>query len=110
MRPLMNLTLAIAAAILVGYLLAKYLPQTSLYHRLVLGAEVPPGPALDRPPLVLAIGSGTTGLARTTLRPSGKAAFGEQLLDVVSQGEFIEAGAPVRVVLVEGARVVVEPA
>jgi membrane-bound serine protease (ClpP class) len=110
MRPLMNLTLAIAAAILVGYLLAKYLPQTSIYHRLVLGAEVPPGPALDRPPLVLAIGSGTTGLARTTLRPSGKAAFGEQLLDVVSQGEFIEAGAPVRVVLVEGARVVVEPA
>jgi membrane-bound serine protease (ClpP class) len=107
-RPLINLTLAIGAAILVGYLLTRYLPHTSFYHRIVLGAKVPPGPGLEMPPGEIVVGSGATGVAKTTLRPSGKAAFGEKLLDVVSQGEFIEAGAPVRVVLIEGARVVVE--
>ena len=110
MIPLVNLSLALAGAALLIYLLAKYLPKTALYHHIVLGEAVPAGPSIPHPLVVPLIDAGTTGQARTTLRPSGKAAFGEQLLDVVSYGEFIEAGAPVRVVLVEGARVVVEPA
>jgi membrane-bound serine protease (ClpP class) len=109
-RPLMNLALAIGAAILIGYLLAEYLPRTSLYRRLVLAAAVPAGPALEISPAALIVSSGARGQTKTMLRPSGKAVFGEQLVDVVSRGEFIEAGAPVRVISIEGAKVVVEAA
>lgn len=110
LRPMLNFTVALTAAIIAAYLLAKHLPNTPLYHRLVLGATVPPGISLASPAAVLAVTTGMTGIARTTLRPSGKAAFGDQLVDVVSQGEFIPANAPIQIVLIEGPRVVVEPA
>jgi membrane-bound serine protease (ClpP class) len=41
------------------------------------------------------------------LRLSGKARFGEETLDVVSRTEYIDRGTPVRVVEVEGIRIVV---
>jgi membrane-bound ClpP family serine protease len=53
---------------------------------------------------------GAAGIAVTPLRPSGTARIGERNVDVVSQGVYVEAGAPVRVIHVQGARVVVEPA
>ena len=51
---------------------------------------------------------GEEGVARTILRPAGKAEFGAALVDVVTDGEFLERGARVRVTMVEGDRVVVE--
>lgn len=53
---------------------------------------------------------GQTGEALTMLRPSGMARFGEEKLNVVSDGDFIEAGAPVRVLRVDGNRIVVQKA
>ena len=50
------------------------------------------------------VGVGEEGVARTLLRPAGKAEFGAALVDVVTDGEFLERGAKVRVVLVEGDR------
>ncbi len=47
------------------------------------------------------------GLALTSLRPAGIAQIGEERLDVVSDGSYIEKGEHVRVVQVEGARIVV---
>ena len=51
---------------------------------------------------------GEEGVARTILRPAGKAEFGAALVDVVTDGEFLDAGSRVRVMMVEGDRVVVE--
>ena len=48
-----------------------------------------------------------TGTALTTLRPSGTAVINAKRVDVVTEGPFIERGSPVKVVAVEGARVVV---
>jgi membrane-bound serine protease (ClpP class) len=48
-----------------------------------------------------------TGAAVTQLRPSGAAVFSGQRVDVVTEGELIDQGASVRVIEVEGARVVV---
>ena len=48
------------------------------------------------------------GVAVTTLRPAGKAAFDDETMVVESDGEFIESGAPVRITSVNGNRVVVE--
>jgi len=50
---------------------------------------------------------GTEGITKTKLRPSGTAEINGQLVDVISEGSFIEQGKKIRVVKVEGTRVVV---
>lgn len=52
---------------------------------------------------------GAEGVALTDLRPSGRARFGEEQVDVVSEGSFVPAGTPVRVVSTESYRHVVVP-
>jgi membrane-bound serine protease (ClpP class) len=51
---------------------------------------------------------GTKGEALSRLRPSGRAEFGDKILDVVTEGEFLEAGTVIQVLKVEGNRVVVK--
>ncbi len=51
---------------------------------------------------------GSEGVANSPLRPAGIAAFGEQVLQVVSRGVMIEAGASIKVIEVTGNRIVVE--
>jgi membrane-bound serine protease (ClpP class) len=48
-----------------------------------------------------------TGVALSQLRPSGTATINGQRVDVVTEGGLIERGAAIKVVAVEGARVVV---
>ena len=50
---------------------------------------------------------GACGTAKTMLRPAGVAQFGERRVDVVTQGEFIEEGARLRVIETQGNRVIV---
>lgn len=50
---------------------------------------------------------GREGVAVTTLRPAGAVEFDGVKLDVVSEGEFIRQGAKVRVLKVEGRRIIV---
>ena len=50
---------------------------------------------------------GAIGEALSDLRPAGVARFGDRRVDVVTEGEFIPRGTPVRVIKVEGPRVVV---
>jgi membrane-bound serine protease (ClpP class) len=48
-----------------------------------------------------------SGTALTNLRPSGTALIDGKRVDVVTNGSMIERGAEVKVIAVEGARVVV---
>lgn len=48
------------------------------------------------------------GVVFSALRPAGAILIGDERLDAVSQGEFIEKDCRVRVVAVEGNRIVVE--
>jgi membrane-bound ClpP family serine protease len=48
------------------------------------------------------------GTAYTILRPSGTADFSGVKMDVVSEGEFIQRGTRIKVVKVEGRRIVVK--
>lgn len=50
---------------------------------------------------------GETGTARTRLGPSGKAVFGDYVVDVITEGELIAKGSPVIVIEAGGNRVVV---
>jgi membrane-bound serine protease (ClpP class) len=52
---------------------------------------------------------GATGTATSFLRPAGIAAIEGKRVDVLTEGEFIPAGTPIRVTRVEGARIFVEP-
>lgn len=52
--------------------------------------------------------NGEEGIATSTLRPSGTADFKGIRLNVVTQGEYIEKGSKIKVITVEGSRVVVE--
>lgn len=51
---------------------------------------------------------GKQGEAATDLRPSGTAVIDGRRLDVVTDGEYVEAGSPVVVAQVSGNRIVVE--
>lgn len=56
----------------------------------------------------LAAWVGQTGVAVTNLRPSGTVMIGDNRLDAVTDGEYVDAGTPVKVTLVSGNRMVVE--
>jgi membrane-bound serine protease (ClpP class) len=53
---------------------------------------------------------GRPGSAATRLAPSGKALIGDELVDVITAGEFIDRDAPVVVIEVRGNCVVVTSA
>jgi membrane-bound serine protease (ClpP class) len=53
---------------------------------------------------------GQSGEALTALRPAGTAKFGEQRIEVQTEGEFLAVGTPVRAIRVQGARVIVRAA
>lgn len=54
--------------------------------------------------------AGRDGVALSDLRPAGVARFGEERVDVVSEGDFIPAGSRLTVLHVEGMRVTVRQA
>lgn len=51
---------------------------------------------------------GKEGVATTILRPAGSAIFEGRKMDVVTEGEFISAGAPIRIIGISGNRTVVK--
>ena len=112
--PLLNLFLALIGAAIVIALLARYLPRTSIYRRFALMTSNPPGPSLAGIPREFATAMdllpGTEGISLSILRPSGKARFLDQIVDVITQGEFIPPNTSVTVVRRDGMRVVVRAA
>jgi membrane-bound serine protease (ClpP class) len=110
--PLFRLASVVAAVVLVAVFLLKDLAGgVGPFRWLVLSAEVPtvareelPGAGEGSVHLL-----GREGVTLTPLRPSGKARFDGEPEDVVSHGQFVPEGVRVRVVRVEGSRVVVDP-
>jgi membrane-bound serine protease (ClpP class) len=108
--PLVNLGVAALLFMIVASLLARFLPDLPIFRRLVLTGGPSEGPALQSsaPALFPArVKAGDEGVAHTTLRPAGKAVFGGALVDVMSDGEFVEPGTRVVVLEVRGDQVVV---
>jgi membrane-bound serine protease (ClpP class) len=100
-----NWVLGITTAGLVLGTLAwlRWFPDTRLARRFVSDGSVGPI-GTDRPELL-----DRTGTALTTLRPSGTALIDNERVDVVTEGQMVEKGTPVKVVAIEGLRVVVRP-
>lgn len=105
-----RVALSLLAAVAGSLVLLKLLPRLPYARTLVLetGLESRAGyasaPETDRRWL------GRHGTAAAPLRPSGIAVIDGTRVDVVSQGDYLETGAPVEVVSVEGNRIVVRRA
>ena len=112
---LSQLTLMFVLVLALGALMWRVMPKVPGFNKMFL---VPPGsgdePAsnsvtsglgIDNDSLVALVGR--TGEAATTLKPTGTIELDGDRIDVVTEGEFVEQGARVRVLYVEGNRVVV---
>jgi len=97
-------------SILAAYTLARFLPSIPYANQLVLAApdEETGDAAGSLPPAHSPALLGAIGVAVTTLRPAGKARFGDEFVDVVAEGHFVEAGNRVQVIEIDGVRVVVK--
>jgi membrane-bound ClpP family serine protease len=112
-----TVVLGLLGAVTLAVLVVWYLPTIPYANRLILkppteadvpeGAEAPPAESESPFPGAAAL-LGAIGVASTTLRPAGIARFGEDFVDVVSDGGYIEAGSRVQVIEIEGNRVVVK--
>ncbi len=104
---LTRITLALVFSIIVTIVLARYLPRTSFGKHLILtdSQEHEDGYIAqfqDQSPLL-----GLTGTTLTPIHPSGTMEIRDKRYDVVSEGEFIDKHATVKVIDVEGVRIVV---
>lgn len=115
---------SLVGCVVIAFVLSRFLPRMPLLNRMVL---VPPGATaagasgvpLLRPDVTTSGENshhilnpnasliGEKGSAISVLRPSGKAQFGDRMVDVVSEGPFIDPGKPIQVIEVNGNRVVV---
>lgn len=97
---------SMAVAALAFVFLLKRLPSSRLWAKVVLRdastAQKGYVSASDSSYLL-----GRAGVVVTELRPAGTAMIDDSRVDVVSEGRFVEKGARVRVVAVQGGRVVV---
>lgn len=91
----------------VGVFALRILPRTRFGQQIFLRAPTRDEVAVDDSPLRALIGK--DGVAETVLRPGGIARIDGQRVDVVTRGELLEAGTPVRVLAVDSRRIVVGP-
>ena len=87
-------------------MLSKYLPRLAVFRQLAPPNPTPSEVQTDDPYRGLAR-VGDVGDAVSALRPAGKARFGGMLIDVVTQGDYIEPPARVEVIERRGSHVVV---
>jgi len=103
-----SLVIAIIGAAILIFVVFRFTPGRRVFNRLVLNMGEAPelGYVAAKPGLKELMGK--TGVAKTTLRPSGTAEFDGTSADVVTSGEFIPEGTSIIVINVEGMRVIVK--
>jgi len=109
-KSLMMVAAAGIGMIAVAFFLRKRLPRSPLLNPMMLEPPVGEEAATIRRREALVdyhAMVGARGVTTTQLTPSGKARFGETLVDVIADGEVIDRGAAVEVVDVRGNRVLV---
>lgn len=106
-QALISLSGAISVTLLMSFVLLRYLDRRGVFGQLLLTTTQPREEGYSAAAPQLARLVGRAGTALTVLRPAGVALLDGERIDVVSEGGFLPAGAPVRVVKVEGNRVVV---
>ena len=101
------LFVSLVIAIIIFALILKKLPSSKLWEKFILKDMSTSNKgyvsAQDYTSLL-----DQEGLVITELRPAGTAMFQDRQVDVVSEGQYIEKNAKIKVVLVNGSRIVVK--
>lgn len=95
----------LVAAIVLFFAMVCIAKKSKLYHKLVLKDKQE---AKDFDESVLQGLLGQIGVTHSTLRPFGVAELGGRMVDVCSQGDFIDRGVQVQVVQIMGKTVIVK--
>jgi len=98
---------ALIGTVFFSVLLFKYVPRTRFGRKLVLQEALASGSSVETPEDALS--TGMTGVATTDLKPFGRAKFGSDRAEVVSEGRYVEKGEAVRISRVSGGRIEVRP-
>ena len=103
-----NMFLGVLLVAAIGLFLwwMRAFPDTRFGRRFTLREEVPNSSEAAVSPQL----DGRTGLAHTDLRPAGTMILDGQRFDVIAESEMIDRGTAVRVVRVEGPKIVVRRA
>ena len=102
-----RVVLSLAAALVLSLILLRFLPRLPFGRRLVLQRGMAANEGWASAPESDAQWLGKTGRASSPLRPAGIADIDGTRVDVVSDGEHIDAGEMIMVTRVDGNRVVV---
>jgi membrane-bound serine protease (ClpP class) len=99
-----TLAVTLVLLVLLMFSLGRYLPQTERFGQLVLAPDLSSATGYTSADTDVSL-VGQQGTALTPLRPSGAVNIDGNRVDVVTAGDFIDAGARVEVVRVRGSRV-----
>jgi membrane-bound serine protease (ClpP class) len=112
-----SLVIGFAGFVVLAWLASRYLPKLRFMSGLVLApnpatASGPARVSMTAPPQSAepGVSIGDIGEVVSRLRPAGKARFGDALVDVVATGEFLDTGARIEIIAINGSRVVVKKA
>ena len=92
-------------------ILVRYLPATQFGKRIVLGEGLASGGGFSEKAANSVDNENILhmkGITLMGLHPAGKAQIGTKKIDVVSEGGYIEEGATIQVIKIEGSRIVVK--
>jgi len=101
--------------IFLAWLLTKYLPKLEFLSGLVLtptaakqGSEMEVSMTAPPESKTISVNVGDIGEVLSTLRPTGRAKFGDAVVDVVAEAEFLDKGTRIKIIEIRGNRVVVK--
>jgi len=106
-RAVYQLSGALLSAFVILFLIARFLPKSKVFSRLILQHEEKADQGFVSYPSIKEL-IGKEGTALTTLRPAGSVELEGQRYDVVADWEYIPQGSKVKVIRVEGIKVVVK--
>lgn len=106
-RAIIQLSLALLAALILIFILARFIPKTSIFQKFVLAEAEKTDRGFSSHSTSTDL-IGAEGIALTTLRPSGTAEINGKRVDVVTESEYVEKGKKLKVIAVEGIRIVVK--
>ena len=103
-----SILIALSISILGFFLLLKYLPSTRTWRKFILSTQ-------QKKELGYTVGTkdlkrliGKEGKAITPLRPSGIAEVNNKKINVITQGGYVNSNTKIKVINVEGNKIVVE--
>lgn len=104
---IIQITGSLLAAIILFTVILKFLPKSRAFNKLVLAdAEHSNQGFVSYPSNKDLIG--VEGVALTTLRPAGTAEIDGKRVDVMTDSEYVEKGSKIKVLKVEGIKVIVK--